>query len=243
LAVYPLIVAVVCGLFAAVVLGQYRRRRHTHQLVWTVALTLGLLAAVCYVVFLDSSDNDVAFKLYYVCGGLLMAAYLGLGSVYLLAPRPWAHLTAGLVILLSVVGVILLLPAGVDHGKLAVAASTVGPGTSALRPGAWKALVAILNSFGALAVVGGAVYSAWNTVRRGAAIRYLWANVLIATGTFLAALAGAAADQGGFAGSFWLVLTLGFVVLFAGFLVTMQPGRPARPLEVSSLATGPKSGP
>lgn len=196
-----------------------------HQLVWTAALTLGLLAALFYLLFLVSGHNSLLFKLYYVCGALLMAAYLGLGSIYLLSPRRYAHWTAVVLVFLSIVGAVLLISAGVDGARLAHAAQVVGPGTNALRPGAWKAMVAMLNTFGALAVIGGALYSGWSTWKRHSPPTFLWANVLIAAGTFLASLAGAAADQGSFAGSFWLILAFGFVVLFAGFLLTTRTPR------------------
>lgn len=223
---YPLVVVVVCLVFGTIVFRQFLSRQRPYQLVWTVALGLGLLAALFYVLFL-ANHNPTLFKLYYICGGLLMAAYLGLGSIYLLAPRRYANWAAAVLVAASILGIVLLLTSGVDPSRLAHAARVVGPGTNALRPGPWKALVAILNSFGAIAVIGGAIYSGWQTYRRRAAATFMWANILIATGTFLAALAGTVADQGAFAGAFWLLLALGFVVLFAGFLLTARSGRPS----------------
>jgi hypothetical protein len=222
--VYPLIVVVVNAVFGSIVLRQYLQRRRPHQLVWTVALALGCLAGAFYVLFLGFGHDAALFKLYYICGGLLMAAYLGLGSIYLHAPRRFADTVAACLVAASIVGIALLISTGTDPGRLDEAARTVGPGTNALLSGPWKVFVAVLNTFGALAVIGGAAYSGWQTVRRGAPINFLWANILIAAGTFLAALAGAAADQGTFAGSFWLVLTSGFVVLFIGFLLTTKAG-------------------
>jgi drug/metabolite transporter (DMT)-like permease len=216
---YPLIVVVVNAAFAGIVGRQYFDRRRPYQLVWTVALVLGMLAALFYVLFLVFNDNTLFFKLYYICGALLMAAYLGLGSIYLHMPTRFADITAAGLVILSVVGIVMLLTAGINHAQLVVAASQVGPGTKALEPGPWKAMVAILNIFGSIAVIGGAIYSAWRTHRRQAPLNFLYANVLIAVGTFLAAAAGSAADQGAFPGSFWVLLALGFVVLFCGFLL------------------------
>lgn len=220
--IYPLIVVVVCAAFASIVFRQFLSRRRPHQLVWTVALTLGLMAALFYLLFLVLGHNALLFKLYYISGGLLMAAYLGLGSIYLLAPRKYANGTAVLLLALSIVGIVALLGASTDAPRLTHASHMVGPGTNAIRPGPWKPMVAILNIFGSLAVIGGAIYSGWQTLNRRAPSSFLWANVVIATGTFLAALAGSVADQGAFAGSFWLILAAGFVVLFSGFLLTMK---------------------
>ncbi|HEV3310903.1 MAG TPA: hypothetical protein VG815_10340 [Chloroflexota bacterium] len=225
MSIFPLIVVAVCGTFATIVFRQYLRRRRPYQLAWTAALTLGLLAGLFYVLFLLSHHDETMFRLYYVCGGLLMAAYLGLGSLYLHAPRRIANACAIALLYAGCLGAVLLFQAKLDPARLALAAHNVGPGTNAIGSGAWKAMVAILNSLGALAVIGGAIYSAWRTIKRHSPQRFLWANVLIATGTILAAIAGAAADQGKFAGAFWLVLALGFVVLFAGFSLTALPVR------------------
>lgn len=222
MAIFPLVVVAVNAVFGSIVFRQYVRRRRPHQLAWCVAFGLGFLAAGFYVLFLGFHHNDVLFKLYYTCGGLLMAAYLGLGSVYLNAPRRLANGTAVVLLVASCIGISLLFDAGTNPGRLVGAANSVGPGTNALGPGAWKVAIALLNSFGAIAVIAGAIYSAYRTVKRNAPVKFLWANILIAVGTFLAALAGGVADQGAFAGSFWLLLAVGFMVLFCGFLLTMM---------------------
>lgn len=225
--VYPLIVVIVNAIFGAIVLRQYIDRRRPYQLVWTISLAIGMFAALFYILFLAFDHNSLCFKLYYICGALLMAAYLGLGSVYLHMPRRSADITAAVLVILSVIGIVMLLVASINHAQLAIAAHDVAPGTKALKPGPWKAMVAVLNIFGSIAVIGAAIYSAWRTYKRQAPLNFLYANILVATGTFLAAAAGSAADQGAFAGSFWLLLALGFVVLFCGFLLTTVSWRPS----------------
>ena len=115
---YPAVVTAVAFSFAAVVVYQYRQRGRPYQLVWAFSLTLGGLAGLCFVLFLASDHNPVFFRLYYACGALLMAAYLGLGSVYLLAPRRVAHATAIVVVCLSVAGLVFLLTTPVDSAAL-----------------------------------------------------------------------------------------------------------------------------
>jgi len=65
------------------------------------------------------------------------------------------------------------------------------------------------------------VYSAYRLMRRQGPVQLLAANVLIATGTILASLAGALARTTGNGSAFWAMLAAGFVVLFAGFLLTL----------------------
>jgi hypothetical protein len=241
--IFPILVVVLNGFFSIQVLRQFLRRGRSYQLVWTCALVLGFLAAFFYLLFLADSTSPVYFRLYYIFGGLLMAAYLGLGSVYLHLPRRAADTIAVIVVIASVVGATLIFQAHVDVSRLHSSARSIGPGTNALGPGAWKALVAILNSFGALAVITGAVYSAGRTFTRHAPVRFLWANILIAGGTLIAGAAGIVADQGVFAGSFWAVLLVGFIVLFAGFLLasgirsTQRPGKDVAKTSVAGAVT------
>lgn len=220
---YPIVVGAVAFCFASIVLRQYLRRRRPYQLIWTASLTIGGLAALSFVLFLAADRNVTFFRLYYVFGALLMAAYLGLGSVYLLAPRRVADITAAVLAIASVVGIVTILTAPVDTAALH--GSNVEAGTTAIG-GPAIALVAALNSFGAIAVVGGAGYSAWQVWKRRGPGNLLAANLLIATGAIIASLAGTLARVTGNGGSFWALLALGFVVLFGGFLLTMRPRAP-----------------
>jgi hypothetical protein len=217
--IYPLIVLAVAVVFAVILFRQYLSRRRPYQLVWAVSLALGALAALFFILFLATDRNEVFFKLYYICGGLLMAAYLGLGEIYLLAPRRWAHGTMIAVVLLSLLGVVLILAAAVSASALH--ASNVEAGTNIIS-GPSVAVIAVLNSFGAVAVIGGALYSAWNVWRRNGPVRFLISNVLIAGGTILASLAGTLARLTGNGGAFWALLAVGFVVLFGGFILTTR---------------------
>jgi drug/metabolite transporter (DMT)-like permease len=213
---YPIVVTVVATCFATVLYRQYFRRGRPHQLVWSVSLSMGALAGLFFILFLAFGRNAFFFRLYYIFGALLMAAYLGLGSVFLLATRAAAAFVAAIVVLLSVIGLVLVLQAPVSEAALH--GSNVEAGTK-LISGPAIAFIVILNTFGAVAVVGGAIYSAWRVLRKSGPQHILWANVLIATGTLLASLAGTLARVTDNGRAFWALLALGFVVLFGGFLL------------------------
>ena len=218
--VLPLVVAVVAGIFGAMVLMQYAQRRRPYQLVWAIALFMGCAAGLSFVLFLADGRSVFYFRAYYVTGALLMAAYLGLGEVYLLASRRAADMTALVVFAFSIVGFsfISLAPinASLLHGPNVEAGTRAITGPSIL-------FIALLNTFGAVAVVGGAAYSAFRVWRRRSPGRFLVANLLIAGGTLLASLAGALARLTASGAAFWALLAAGFVVLFAGFLLTTVP--------------------
>lgn len=83
----------------------------------------------------------------------------------------------------------------------------------------------ILNTAGVVAVVGVALYSGWKLLRRQANVgdmrtsNVLWANILILTGAILNAVAGTLARLLGIQNTFWLIMSIGWIVLFAGVLL------------------------
>ena len=103
------------------------------------------------------------------------------------------------------------------------------PGTGILEnQAAWLPFTITLNSVGVLAVVGVAIYSAWKLIRRQSSVagfrpgNLLWANLLILTGDLLNASAGTNARAFGLSGTFWLVMSAGWIVFFAGVLLASR---------------------
>ncbi len=119
---------------------------------------LGGTASASFLLFLIDNRVVLFFKVYCIAGTLLMAACLGLGSEDLLAPRRIAYVCASLVSLAGAVGVFFVLTASIDSSRLRAAYVEAG---TALISGTSVAFVAILNTFGAAARIGGALYSAW----------------------------------------------------------------------------------
>ncbi|MDB5058513.1 MAG: hypothetical protein JWO59_1985, partial [Chloroflexi bacterium] len=164
--VYPLIVLVVSLAFCLAVTRQYLTRRRPYQLAWCLSLAAAAAGSLAYIVFLGDGKSELAFRLYYIFGALLTAPLLGLGSLLLIARSDaakarvrWAIIAVAAA---SVVGTVVLLVDPINSTVLHQLNG--GPGT---KPDVYKpdvlrtALVAILNIFGAICVVGVAVYSGW----------------------------------------------------------------------------------
>ncbi|HJT55553.1 MAG TPA: hypothetical protein VJ761_03585 [Ktedonobacteraceae bacterium] len=235
LLLFAIVNVVVLALFAGLVLSQYTRRHRVYQLFWSIALTMAFIATLAYVLMVivepTSNAGMLFFRLYYILGGALTPAWLGLGSIALVTSPRVTRICLGVLCVLSIVAAGLVAAAGIDLQALRHIAGT--PGTGILQPsfGAWTAMIIILNTLGVLAVVGVAVYSGWKMVRRQSNIagfrasNLLWANVLILVGELLNAAAGSFARFFGLESSFWLIMSLGWVVFFAGVLLTSR--RPA----------------
>ena len=235
LLLFAIVNVVVIALFTGVVLSQYLRRHRVYQLYWSIALAMAFIATLAYVLMIiagpTSNAGIIFFRLYYILGGALTPAWLGLGSIALVTSPRVTRTCLLILSVLSIVAIVLVATAGIDIRALGQIAGT--PGTGILQPsfGAWTLMIITLNTLGVLAVVGVAVYSGWKMVRRQSNIsgfrasNLLWANVLILVGELLNAAAGSFARFFGLESSFWLIMSLGWVVFFAGVLLTSR--RPA----------------
>src|SRR5207245_10707687 len=94
---YPLLAllsSVVSFVFAAACAAQCSHRHRGFQLVWTIGLLwYGISAAT---EFLGSAFgwNETLYRTWYLIGAFFVAAYLGAGTIVLLAPTPFGHFRA-----------------------------------------------------------------------------------------------------------------------------------------------------
>lgn len=234
LLIAPLINVVVTGLFAGMVLQQYIRRRRQHQLYWSLALVMAFLATVAYICMLivgpTSGTGIIFFRVYYLFGATVMPSWLGLGCIALAGWRRWTRVLVSIVSFLSFLGLAFIFDASINMSQLAKIAGT--PGTGILASGPWLIITIVLNTFGAAAVAWVAIYSGWKVLRRQqmvglSAMTMLWANGCILAGTILIAVAGSLARLLGLESGFWLIMALGWIVLFVGVILAGRRPRPA----------------
>ena len=94
----PLAAALVSFLFTLLVLAQFLRRRRPFQLVWS--LGLALYGASTLAEFLGNSQgwSETVFRWWYLTGAIAVAAFLGLGTVYLQPPGRFGWWVVALVV-------------------------------------------------------------------------------------------------------------------------------------------------
>jgi hypothetical protein len=178
------------------------RWRATHRpevAAWAAGLVAYALAAAAMAAGAAAGWNEGLFRAYYLFGGLLTAALLGLGSLLLTGAR-WA-LAPALVYTGLAIGVALAAPI---EGEIGGTSIPEAQDHLAFVP---ARLVAILgNSLGALAVIAVAIA----TIRR----RPL-GNVLIVTGVAVAALGSALAGLGAAESAIFVLIAA--LLLYGGF--------------------------
>jgi len=92
--VLPLLSSVVSFVFAAAVLAQWSRRHRAFQLVWAIGLLwYGISAGT---EFLGSAFgwNETLYRTWYLIGAFFVAAYLGAGTIVLLARTRFGYFVA-----------------------------------------------------------------------------------------------------------------------------------------------------
>jgi hypothetical protein len=206
---------------------------------------LGTLAYIGMLLAHPTSSTGIfLFRAYYIFGAALAPAWLGLGSIALVCKPQLARGCFGTLTLLSVVAAIFILCADVNLDKLAQIAGT--PGTGTLQPGPWLVMIIILNTLGVVAVVGVAIYSGWKLIKRQASMgglrtsTILWANLFILVGDMFNAAAGTLARVLGLQSSFWLIMALGWIILFIGVLLASRRSRSASSPAITKTSTAPK---
>ena len=229
----PIVNVIVTGLFAGVILRQYIQRRRQHQLYWSLALVMAFLATLAYICMLIVQPASVTgmffFRIYYLFGASVMPAWLGLGSLALAGWKRLTRVLVGVVSFLSFIAIAFIFDATINKPLLAQIAGT--PGTGILQRGPWLVTTIVLNSFGAIAVAGVALYSGWKLKQRQASIAglntgtLLWANACVFVGVIFIALAGSLAGFFGVESTFWLVMALGWIVLFVGAMLASHRSR------------------
>ncbi len=213
-----LITTIVTLIFAAFVLRRYVRRRGTHLMVWGIGLIMYAIGTFAEF-YLSLQWSALWLRLWYICGALLTAAWLGQGTVYLLVRRPpWlANALMAILAAVSVLAVIWTFATPLDASAFSPAVPISEQYRTIFPPGGVRYLTIPLNIYGTITLVGGAIYSAWLFWRKRVLPNRVIGNILIAVGALAPALGGTFTRLGN--PQFLYVSELiGAVVMFIGFL-------------------------
>ena len=211
---------IVTFIFAVAVYNRYRVRRGVHLLIWSIGLLLYGIGTLTEVILLFSF-NTLALKLWYLSGAMLTAAWLGQGTINLLVRR--RGIAPALNIILTIVSLLalaLILLAPITPA--AAAFNTAQPvsaqyGDILTRSGAIIALTILLNIYGTLTLVGGAIYSAFIFWRKKVLFNRMIGNILIAIGALMPAIGGSFLKTG-LPDFLYLSEFLGVILMYVGFL-------------------------
>lgn len=212
----PAISAIVSLLFAIAVFDQYLARRRPYQLVWAIGLLQYFLSTGSEFLAGAYGVTPGVYRIWYLNGAIFTAAYLGMGTLYLLMSRRAANIIMIILAMASVYAVYKVYASPVNLSVLTPGNSLSGEAF----PGGWagpRLLTPFFNTFGTLALIGGAIYSAYVFWRQRIMGHRVVSNVLIAVGAMMPVFGGTLAHLGN-ASYLYLSELLGIIIIFAGFL-------------------------
>ena len=211
----PLISSVISFIFAVTVLDQYFARRKPFQIVWAIGLFIYCISCVTEFWVETYGLNDLVYRLWYFFGAICVAAYLGQGTIYLLASRRAAHIIMVILLLASIYAASKIFTISIDLTHMTTLSATAM--TSDVR-----LLAPFFNVYGTIALVGGALYGAWIFWRRRILPHRVLSNTLIAVGALLPAIGGSWLRFGAVHVPYYTLELVGIVLIFAGFLRTRE---------------------
>jgi hypothetical protein len=223
---------IITFIFAAAVFKRWTYKKPHNLLLWGIGLVFYGIGTLTEVI-LSFTFSGIALKLWYLTGAMLTAAWLGQGTIYLLVRRRGvAHTLMAVLALVSLAALALVLLAPVTD---AAAAYNVSQPASLqykdilTRSGATILLTILLNIYGTLALVGGALYSAFLFWRKKVLANRMVGSILIAAGAMMPAMAGSFV-KAGLVDFLYVSEFIGVVLMYFGFLraTAIQPAeRPA----------------
>ncbi len=230
--IIPLFSSLVSLAFAFFVLKRYMERRGNHLLLWGIGTLFYGIGGFCEFFFGVFGWNDLVFRLWYLFGAILVAAWLGQGTVYLLARPRWAHAFMVLLVIASLFAAFKVFTAQLDPSLMIGAGHTGSElsGRAIASPGV-RVLTPFFNIYGTLTLVGGAAWSAFIFWRKRVLLHRTIGNILIAVGAMLPAFGGLFSRLQ-IPGALYLGEFLGVILLFLGFLRATTPMSVSQPAAV-----------
>lgn len=209
--ILPLISSIVSLIFAVAVFDQFLARRKPYQLIWAIGLFMYFISTGTEFWTEARGLNEAVYRLWYLFGAIFVAAYLGMGTLYLLMARKAVHVIMGILLVFSVYAAFRIFTVSIDLSALEHLSGSVLPDDI-------RALSRYLSYGGTLALVGGAIYSSWIFWRRKILRHRMFSNILIAVGVLLPAIGGGIMRASGNLGAFYLFELAGIIIIFIGFL-------------------------
>jgi hypothetical protein len=215
--VVPLASAIISFVFAILVLDQYFARRKSYHLLWTIGLFIFVVATITEFWSESQGNSPTVYRLWYLSGVLMVSAYLGMGTLYLLVKRKFTHIILAVLVILTLYAILRIFTSSIS-----ISSDQPLLGTTGLFPKDVAAMAGVFPTFGFITFVGGALYSTWMFWRKRVLPYRVAANILIAIGGILMALSGSSGHLGDSIPSGYVYQLLGIVVIFVGYMRSKQ---------------------
>jgi hypothetical protein len=228
----PFVSSFIMLVFTISVFHRWVVRRKDPFLFWGIGLAMFAIASFAEAFFAFGRWSAPVFFIWYLCGAVLNAAWIGHGTLLLLVRKPSARGVTIALILASLAATGLMIQAILKtNGAAYVPGVPIGEQYRSLMPaigngGLVRLTTPFFNIYGLLTLVGGALWSAWLFKRKQVLPNRVIGNVLIAAGALSVAFAGTLTRLG--VGTYlYLGELIAAGLMYAGFLIAARPATQA----------------
>jgi hypothetical protein len=209
----PIVTTVLAVPFALEIYRRYKTHpERVHLLCWAIGVLLYGVGTLTEALTTLVGWREPVFRAWYISGALLGGAPLAQGTVYLLLARRTAHVMTLVLVTFIAVAATAVVLSPIDYG--AVEAHRL---TGRVLSWQWvRYFSPFVNSYAALFLIGGAVYSAMRYSGNPATRHRVLANVLIAIGAILPGIGGTATRMG-YTEVLYVTELVGLVLIWAGY--------------------------
>jgi hypothetical protein len=223
LSILPFFSFLISFVFAFFIFKRFFKKKGNHLLLWGIGMIFYGIGGFCEAYYGFFGWNPLVFRLWYIFGAILVAAWLGQGTVYLLLKKKVANTLLILLSLASLFAIYKVFNAQLDPALMLNSLHTGSElSGQAITSDGVRVLTPFFNLYGTLALVGGALYSAVLFWRKRVLLHRVIGNVLIAFGAILPAFGGTF-SRFGIPGALYISELLGAIILFLGFLRATTP--------------------
>ncbi len=218
----PIATTVVALAFATIVLRRHAARQSgPHLLWWGVGLVLYAVGTFTESLTTLLGWNEWIFRAWYISGALCGGAPLAQGTVYLLMRRNVANILAILLVATIATASVFVFLSPINY-------AVVDPTRLSGHALGWQGIRLMspfINTYAAIFLIGGAIYSAAR-YRSIAEKRHKFVgNVLIAIGALLPGIGGTF-TRFGHVEVLYVTEFIGLLLIFAGFLENVRENTP-----------------
>lgn len=210
----PIITTLFSAYFLIEIIKHYRLRKTNYLLWWAIGVAtfgLGTLSESFHAIF---GWDEVNLRFWYIIGALLGGFPLAQGSVYLLMPKWFGHLTTiaicSLIVVASyyVIKTPIEIPQDFDYRL-----------TGAVFSWEWvRQFSPLINIYAFLFLFGGAIYSAASYYKVQGKRLYFKGNILIAIGALLPGIGGSFTRLG-YVEVLFITELVGLIFIYLGYKI------------------------
>jgi hypothetical protein len=238
----PAVVTIVVLVFDWLLLRQYLQRRKAHQLAWTIGFFMWAVATAMEVATVLNGSWDATLYRFYIVLTVSLVPVLGYGTIRLISQKSywgWGYLAINAVLVGFFTFAVFTANLDVNELLRGAVASYAALGPKGHYPRIVSAFVSIPAT---IVMVYGAIRSVILFRRKAEYAYRMWANVLIATATFVIAAAGSLAATVG-TSLFYLAELIAAGLFLWGFLLAGTLSKGAAAIKEKRATGGGTTGP